>query len=147
MILHKKAFLAMVTQKTDIYTLATWIKYSRKLCNDCVASCCSMAVEVRTSDLVRMGVMDEFEAEEGLKKIARRLKKEGVVEHFHYKKELFTLTRMANGDCLYLDNTTRRCTIYQERPDTCRNHPKIGPKPGFCAYSKRQKSQIRPTDS
>ncbi|MCK5516299.1 MAG: YkgJ family cysteine cluster protein, partial [Desulfobulbaceae bacterium] len=37
-------------------------------------------------------------------------------------------------DCLYLDQKTRRCTIYTKRPDTCRNHPQIGPRPGYCAF-------------
>jgi Fe-S-cluster containining protein len=42
--------------------------------------------------------------------------------------------RMGNNDCLYLDRKSRLCTIYDLRPDTCRNHPKIGPRPGFCAF-------------
>ncbi|MFO6369419.1 YkgJ family cysteine cluster protein, partial [Pseudomonas aeruginosa] len=50
---------------------------------------------------------------------------------------ILTLTRMANGDCLYLDRKTRLCTIYARRPDTCRNHPRIGPRPGYCAYRPR----------
>jgi len=54
---------------------------------------------------------------------------------------IFTLTRMANGDCLYLDRQTRLCTVYAKRPDTCRNHPRIGPRPGYCAY--QQKSPVR----
>ena len=82
-----------------------------------------------------MEFMDEFELLENPKKIARRLQKQGVIEHFYPKKELFTLTRLANGDCLFLDKQTRRCTIYQKRPDTCRNHPGIGPRSGYCAYS------------
>lgn len=90
------------------------------------------------TDLVRMGVIDEFDLEEEPKKIAKRLKKEHIIEHFYAKAGLFTLTRMANGDCLYLNQKTRRCTIYQQRPDTCRNHPQIGPRPGFCAYQKAE---------
>ncbi|MFO6138957.1 YkgJ family cysteine cluster protein, partial [Pseudomonas aeruginosa] len=54
-----------------------------------------------------------------------------------HKREIFTLTRMANGDCLYLDRKTRLCSIYARRPDTCRNHPRIGPRPGYCAYRPR----------
>ncbi|MFO6335145.1 YkgJ family cysteine cluster protein, partial [Pseudomonas aeruginosa] len=36
-----------------------------------------------------------------------------------------------------LDRKTRLCTIYARRPDTCRNHPRIGPRPGYCAYRPR----------
>jgi hypothetical protein len=50
---------------------------------------------------------------------------------------------MSNNDCLYLDRKSRLCTIYAECPDTCRNHPKIGPRPGYCAY-KPKKWHARP---
>jgi len=88
-------------------------------------------------DLVRMGVVDPFEAEENPKKLAKRLMKEGIVGHFNFKKSVFTLVQRASGDCLYLDPETRLCTIYEKRPDTCRNHPHIGPRPGYCAYRKK----------
>ncbi len=127
----------MLSQQTTIHDTSTWIKYTRKLCNNCAAGCCTLAVEVRAADLVRMELMDEFELQENPKKIAKRLKKEGIIEHFYQKHELFTLTRMANGDCIYLDSRTRRCTIYQQRPDTCRNHPQIGPRSGFCAFIRK----------
>ena len=66
--------------------------------------------------------------------IAKRLQKEGIVERFNQKSGIFTLQRMSNNDCLYLDRKSRMCTIYETRPDTCRNHPRIGPRPGYCAY-------------
>lgn len=98
-----------------------------------------MPVEVRTPDLMRMELVDPFEAEDQpAKRIAKRLMRQGVVDHFNFKHSIFTLVRKANDDCLYLDSTTRRCTIYEKRPDTCRNHPRIGPRSGFCAYRKRQ---------
>jgi len=96
-----------------------------------------MPAEVRVGDLVRMGVVDEFEAQEPAKNIAKRLIKAGIIDHFNHKSGLFTLARLANDDCIYLDGQTRRCTIYDKRPDTCRNHPQVGPRPGFCAYQRR----------
>jgi Fe-S-cluster containining protein len=126
----------MPAQPADLENVSTWVKYSARLCKTCVANCCRLPVETRLPDLVRIGVVDEFELDENAKQIAKRLKKEGVVEHFYQKKRLFTLTRMANGDCLFLDSISRKCTIYQKRPETCRNHPHIGPRAGFCAFSK-----------
>ncbi len=96
-----------------------------------------MPVEVKIPDLVRMGVITEFEAKEPIKKLAKKLKKDGVIEHFYFKKQIFTLVRFANNDCLYLDSTSRTCRIYKIRPDTCRNHPRIGSRPGFCAYEEK----------
>jgi hypothetical protein len=124
--------------EADLARLETWVKYRNHLCDHCRATCCTMPAEVRIHDLIRMGVVDEFEAEEPAKLIARRLIKAGIVEHFSFKSELFTLARLANNDCIFLDRRTRRCTIYDKRPDTCRNHPRIGPRPGFCAYAPRQ---------
>ena len=118
----------------DIERLDTWVKYKNGLCSDCMGSCCSMPVEVKLPDLVRIGVVDEFELDEPIKNIAKRLQKEGIIERFNQKSGIFTLTRMSNDDCMYLDRKSRLCTIYDKRPDTCRNHPKVGPRPGYCAY-------------
>jgi Fe-S-cluster containining protein len=54
---------------------------------------------------------------------------------------MFTLARRANDDCIYLDGHSRRCTIYERRPRTCRNHPAIGPRPGYCAFREQEPSR------
>jgi len=94
------------------------------------------------ADLVRLGLVDPFEAEGPAKSIARRLTKEGWIDRFNHKGEVFTLARRASGDCVLLDAASRRCTRYEQRPDTCRNHPRVGPRPGYCAY--RQKAAPAP---
>ena len=38
---------------------STWKKYSDGLCDNCVASCCMLPVEVKSSDLIRLGFTDE----------------------------------------------------------------------------------------
>ena len=126
-------------QNADLDNTATWAKYSPKLCHHCVASCCSLPVEVKAGDLVRMELVDEFSLQEDPKYLARRLMKQRLVDHFHARTATFTLARRANGDCIYLDSHSRRCTIYSSRPDTCRNHPGIGPRSGYCAF--RTKNQ------
>lgn len=119
----------------DIDEPNTWVKYRKGLCRDCTAGCCSLPVEAKLSDLVRMELVDPFEAEvEAPKKIAKRLMKAGVIRHFNFKAKKYTLAQRANNDCLYLDQATRRCTIYEKRPDVCRKHPQVGPRAGFCAY-------------
>lgn len=121
----------------DLERLETWIKYRAGLCTDCISACCTLPVEVRLDDLIRMGLADEFEREEPLKNIAKRLEKSGVIERFNHKHGIFTLSRRANNDCHYLHPSTRLCTIYDKRPDTCRNHPAVGPRPGYCAYTQK----------
>lgn len=99
-----------------------------------------MPVEVKLPDLVRLQLVDPFEAEhEEPKKIAKRLSKAGLIAHFNFKNSIFTLARRANGDCQFLDLQTRRCTVYAQRPNTCRLHPQVGPRPGHCPYGARAK--------
>jgi uncharacterized protein len=94
-----------------------------------------MPVEVRLTDLVRLGLVDPFEAEhEEPRLIARRLLKARCVERYHHKDGIFTMARRANGDCHLLDAHTRRCTVYERRPTTCRLHPQVGPRPGYCPH-------------
>ncbi len=101
-----------------------------------------MPVEVRLPDLIRLGLVDPFEAEhDAPKQIAKRLEKAGLIDHFNFKHGIFTLARRANGDCSYLHAQTRRCTVYEDRPDTCRKHPQVGPKPGYCPYGDKKRSR------
>ena len=126
----------------DVDRPETWTKYRSGLCDDCAANCCTMPVEVKLPDLVRLGLVDDFEAEhEPAKQIAKRLTKTGLVEHFNFKNSIFTLARRASGDCHYLDAVTRRCTVYEKRPNTCRLHPQVGPRPGHCPYGAAARSQ------
>lgn len=131
----------LIAGAADPERLDTWIPFRKHLCDSCMGTCCSLPVEVRLSDLIRMGLADAFEAEEPAKQIARRLLKQGVIEHFNHKQALFTLSRRANGDCFYLEQKTRRCSIYAQRPDTCRQHPQVGPRPGHCAYRQKPLKQ------
>ncbi len=118
----------------DIENTDTWTKYRKILCDTCIANCCRMPVEATVDDLIRLGVVDAFAAEEPLKRVANRLKKAGTIEHYTPARAIFTLARRANLDCIYLDEKSRRCTVYNVRPEICRDHPQIGPKPGYCPY-------------
>lgn len=120
----------------DVDRPESWTRWRAGLCADCAANCCTMPLEVQLPDLVRLGLVDAFEAEhEEPRLIARRLQKARLIDHFNHKHLLFTLARRANGDCQYLHPQTRLCTVYEQRPETCRLHPqKKGPRPGWCAY-------------
>lgn len=110
----------------------TWLKYRDGLCNGCQSGCCTMPVEVKASDLVRLGVASEDEVEISKKKLAKRLIKEGVLTSYRESTDLFMITQRPDGDCYYLHPKTRLCTVYEKRPGVCREFPSIGPRPGFC---------------
>ncbi|PUE09248.1 zinc/iron-chelating domain-containing protein [Limnohabitans sp. T6-5] len=123
------------TSIVDVDRPDSWSRYRAGMCDTCAANCCTMPVEVKLPDLVRLELVDAFEAEhEDPKKIAKRLSKAGLIEHFNFKNSIFTLSRRASGDCQFLDAITRRCTVYEKRPNTCRLHPQVGPRPGHCPY-------------
>ena len=63
----------------EIDRVETWTKYNKDMCTSCMSTCCTFPVEVRIADLIRLGVVDEFERGEPLKNIAKRLQKEGLI--------------------------------------------------------------------
>lgn len=91
-----------------------------------------MPVEVKLSDLIRLGLTDEDEAQGSIKKLAKRLQREGHIVSYRTGTEFFMLAQKANEDCIYLDSKSRLCTVYERRPETCRKFPEIGPRPGYC---------------
>ncbi len=112
----------------------TWVKYKEGVCNTCIAACCTMPVEVQAEDFVRLGLATEDDLN-SKKKLFKKLKKEGVVQSYREGTDLFMITSKPNGDCFFLHPQTRKCTVYEKRPETCRKFPtEIGPKVSFCPY-------------
>lgn len=110
---------------------STWPRYRNGMCDGCWAGCCTLPVEVSAADLIRLELITEDEAAGSLKKVARRLEREGWVQQFHAKTGLFVLQQKHGRDCVFLD-ADRLCTVYERRPEVCRRFPKIGPRPGHC---------------
>lgn len=124
--------------KVDKDRPSTWKPYQSQLCLSCKANCCCMPVEVKASDLIRLGVTTDDELSQSIKKTAKRLKKEGVISSYREGTEFFMLSQKANGDCWFMDSRTRFCTVYEKRPETCRLFPAhIGAKVSFCPYEKK----------
>lgn len=116
---------------------SSWVKHESKMCNTCQASCCTMPVEIKSADLVRLGLVTQDEVDRSIKKTAKKLKKEGVISSYRESTDLFMLTQKSNDDCYFLDTKTRRCTVYEKRPDTCRDFPlKVGPRVTYCPYTR-----------
>jgi len=97
-----------------------------------------MPVEVKSSDLIRLGFVTIDEIQHSIKKTAKRLKKEGLIASYREGTDLFMLTQKSNDDCYFLDSKTRLCTVYDRRPDTCRDFPvRVGPRVGYCPYERK----------
>lgn len=114
---------------------STWMPYRKGLCEGCWSGCCTLPVEVSASDLIRLELITEEEAAISLKQVAKRLMKARIVQAYQAKSQLFVLEQRSGRDCIYLHPKTRRCTVYEKRPEVCRQFPKIGPRPGYCPHS------------
>jgi Fe-S-cluster containining protein len=123
--------------RSDPQKPSTWKPFKKGMCEGCFAGCCTLPLEVSAFDLIRLGVMTEDEASSSLKKAARRLIKEGVIRSFFAKTGVFIVEQRQGRDCWFLDGKTRRCTVYERRPEVCRTFPKIGPRPGWCPEGRK----------
>ena len=94
-----------------------------------------MPVEVRQSDLVRLGLCDELEEPRA---VAKRLQREGIVKNFRDATGLFTFVQQSDESCVYLDRKSRLCVVYDRRPDVCRKFPlEMGNRKGYCPYKEK----------
>src|SRR3989338_4147371 len=119
--------------KIDKDRPSTWRPYDSNFCPQCREICCSMPVEVRASDLIRLNLISIDEVSNSIKKSAKKLKKLGFISSYRDGTDFFMLTQRPNGDCYFLDTRSRLCTVYDQRPDTCRDFPaKLGTRVGFC---------------
>ena len=117
---------------------STWKKYDASFCTLCKAGCCTMPVEVKSEDLVRLKVISSDEINNSVKKAAKKLKKLGIISSYREGTDYFMLMQRPNGDCYFLDFKTRLCTVYESRPETCRNFPAVqGTRTGFCPAEKK----------
>lgn len=127
---------------TDKDRPSTWVAYRSGLCASCVAACCTMPLEVRLSDLERLGLVEEGEASP--KKIAKRLGKLAIVKSYRAATGLFLLQQKADDSCPFLGED-RLCTVYEKRPDVCRGFPMaLGPRVTYCPYRKKQEKRRGP---
>jgi Fe-S-cluster containining protein len=119
--------------KVDQDRPSTWVPYRESACLKCQAVCCKLPLEVRAPDLVRLGLATEDEAVSP-RRLGKRLARDGVVRSFRAATGFFLLEQKPNGDCRFL-GSDRRCSVYDRRPDTCRDFPsRVGPKVGYCPY-------------
>ena len=119
-----------------LFDLRQWRKFEKGLCDTCIGSCCYMPVEIPIEDLFEQGFLDPFIKELDEKEQIKEALKLNFVKRYTPSSKKFTLHQKKDLSCFFLDNNGR-CSIYEKRFTTCRNHPKVGPKPNHCAYIKR----------
>ncbi len=86
-------------------------------CNQCPAFCCSIyeRVQVDKRDLRRLARYFQLTPEETARRYTKKYQDEMILRQ---KKD-----RILGKACQFLNEDTRRCTIYEARPSPCRDFP------------------------
>jgi Fe-S-cluster containining protein len=86
-------------------------------CTDCIGYCCSIydRVDVSKKDLKRLAKHFDVSIETAKRKYTKKMDGQRVLKRV--EDLIFDET------CMFLDQTTRLCTIYDARPKTCREWP------------------------
>jgi len=85
-------------------------------CSKCPAYCCSYErIIVTKRDLVRLAKHFDLDVETATARFTKIVEKEQVLRH--QKDDIY------GSVCMFLDKTTRRCTIYNARPGVCHEYP------------------------
>jgi uncharacterized protein len=87
-------------------------------CDHCPAYCCSYEqILVEPSDMRRLGRRFGLTAEEASRKFTKPGYDDGTRILKHRRDRIYGTA------CMFLDRRTRRCTVYEHRPEVCRDFP------------------------
>ncbi|MDQ5845059.1 MAG: YkgJ family cysteine cluster protein [Acidobacteriota bacterium] len=93
-------------------------------CDKCVAYCCSIydRVQVTPRDIRRLALHFGVTPEAAIARFTKVWGKERILRR--------RADRLFGQACMFLNQETRKCTIYNARPGTCREYPDTS----RCAY-------------
>jgi len=87
-------------------------------CARCPAYCCSYSrIPVEESDVRRLALHLGLTPEATARKFTKKGEEPGEVILRHQPDKIFGTI------CKFLDRETRRCTVYNARPEICRSYP------------------------
>jgi len=106
-------------------------KYS---CAKCPAYCCSYPeIEITRRDLARLARHFGVSFEQAEERYTKYDAKQGVRLLRHQKDTVFDTV------CVFLDQKTRRCGVYEARPGVCRDYPD-SPRCGYYEFLKFERA-------
>ena len=91
-------------------------------CSKCPGYCCSYPrIELEAGDLKRLAAHFDMSKKETRKRFlqpgAKKEKKKSVGVLRHHDDDIFGTI------CIFFDRKARHCTIYEARPEICRDYP------------------------
>jgi len=85
-------------------------------CSKCPAYCCSYEkISIEPRDLKRLAKHFDLELDSARRRFTRIFEDERVLRH--RPDETY------GSACMFLDPKTRQCTVYEARPDVCKEYP------------------------
>ena len=115
-----------------VIPIATRTKYS---CSKCPAYCCSYPeIEVTSRDIERIAKHFELAYREAEERFTKYDAKQKVRLLRHRQDRIFATV------CTFLDQKTRRCTVYAARPAVCRDYPDSA-RCGYYEFLKFERAQ------
>lgn len=104
-------------------------------CSKCPAYCCSYPeIEVTERDVARLAKHFDLPCGEAEERFTKYDAKEKVRSLRHRKDRIFETV------CTFLDQKTRRCTVYEARPGVCRDYPE-SPRCGYYEFLKSERAR------
>ncbi|HUJ16109.1 MAG TPA: YkgJ family cysteine cluster protein [Thermoanaerobaculia bacterium] len=86
-------------------------------CTKCPAYCCSYdEIEVKAFDVRRLASHLGIDREAFLERFTKSAR--GPLPVLRHQRD-----RIYKSVCVFLDTKTRRCTVYDARPEVCRTYP------------------------
>ena|SRR5580765_7753490 len=103
-------------------------------CSKCPGYCCSYPeIEITKRDIARLAKHFGLSFEQAEERFTKLDAKEGVPLLRHQKDRIFDTV------CTFLDQKTRRCTVYEARPGVCREYPD-SPRCGYYEFLKFERT-------
>ena len=104
-------------------------------CKKCPAYCCTYAeIEVTQRDIERLAKHHAIGAKAAKEKFTKPDSEKKVRILRHKKDTIFDTA------CMFLDQKTRRCTVYESRPGVCRKFPD-GTTCGYYEFLRFERAQ------
>ena len=104
-------------------------------CAKCPAYCCTYEdIPITTFDLERLARHFNLDAAQAEERFTKRDAKTKALLLRHKRDTHFTTA------CMFLDQKTRRCTVYEARPGVCRKFPESS-RCGYYEFLKFEREQ------
>ena len=109
--------LSCATNKLFLIFMATKNTYD---CSKCPGYCCSYDyIETKASDVTRLAKHHGLPVATAREKFTRTVEHEGkTLRVLRHRKD-----HVYKSMCMFFDQDERRCTIYEGRPQVCRDYP------------------------